>query len=93
MSTERIEVPASPEVFAEWYARFAAANSDEGKTFAELRVMWKCGDRLVRQYLREAQKAGILVTGSRVSVDLSGRRCRIPVYSFLLPKAKPKAKK
>ena len=89
MSVERIEVPATPEVFAEWHSRFSVASkSDEGKTFAELQVAWKCGERMVRKYLQDAKKAGILRQGFRESTNLAGKRCQTPVYSFIIPKGK-----
>jgi hypothetical protein len=88
MSTELTEVPAAPEVFAEWHSRFAVAESDDGKTFKELKEAWKCGERVARRYLHDANKAGILRTGERIATDLAGKQCRLPVYSFVMPKKK-----
>jgi hypothetical protein len=86
MSTELTEVPADAATFAEWHSRFVIPDSAEGKTFQELKVVWKCGDRIVRRYLQDAKKAGILRTGERQISNLAGRRSAVPVYSFVLPK-------
>jgi len=64
-------------------AGFTGDNGDEGATRAELRSIWKCGEKIASKYLRMAQLAGILRTGWRISADSSGRPNRIPVYSFV----------
>lgn len=66
---------------------------DEGATRLELREAWRCSERMVTKYLRMAQAAGILKTGYRMAVDISGRYQRIPVYSFVQKMAKPKERK
>lgn len=90
MSVERVEVPADPAVFAEW---MTADVGDEGATRKELCALWKCGERMVSRHLAMAQAAGMLKTGYRVVHDISGRKNRIPVYSFTeKPKDKSRAK-
>jgi hypothetical protein len=78
MSVERIEIPADPEVFVEWQAQ--GVSSDDGKTLRELRELWNCGERIAKLRLHAANKAGVLRTGHRQALDITGRNCRIPVY-------------
>jgi hypothetical protein len=51
-----------------------------GSTLAELMAAWKCGERLAKNRLHAANAAGVLRTGHRQSVDITGRNCRVPVY-------------
>jgi predicted dinucleotide-binding enzyme len=51
-----------------------------GSTLAELMAAWKCGVRVANSRLHAAKAAGVLRTGHRRSVDITGRNCRVPVY-------------
>lgn len=90
MSVERVEIPADPSVFAEW---MEAVPGDEGATRQELCDIWKCSQRMVSRHLKAAESAGMLKAGWRVITDVSGRRNRVPVYSFSeKPKGKSRSK-
>lgn len=90
MSVERVEIPVDPEVFAEWQSGLP---SDKGVTLKELLEVWKCGERVARRRLRDANSAGVLQSGWRTVQDISGRQNRVPVYSFIeRPKAGKKAR-
>jgi hypothetical protein len=84
MSVERIEITADPEVFAAWQAQ--GDTSDDGKTFSELKVLWKCGEKIARKRLHAARNAGVLRSGHRKEPDISGRLNHIPVYWLEIPK-------
>lgn len=89
MSAERIEIPVDPEVFAEW---MAPEIGDEGATSRELKKLWNCGDKILSKRIDAAKRAGVLRVGWRVGQDIAGRQNRVPVYSFVSPAKKRKAR-
>lgn len=64
----------------------AGASETRGLTRAELCKAWSCGDRLMTRRMQQANEAGILRTGRRLTTNLAGVPSSVPVYWFELPK-------
>ena len=84
MSTERIEVPADPEVFA----AFLDANkaNSEGSTTKELMKIWKCSKAKALRHLEAARDMGALRHCVKQHKRLDGIVTLVPAYTFVLPK-------
>jgi hypothetical protein len=66
---------------------------DEGMTLDELSEAWKCARSRAHAMVRSAQRLGVLRVGKRASFRIDGAACRVPVYSFVIEKAKASTKR
>jgi hypothetical protein len=67
-------------------AGMSVGEGDAGFTRVELMSAWKCSDKVAARNLKLAQGAGILKVGRKLTTNLAGVPCSVPVYSFVLPK-------
>jgi hypothetical protein len=96
MSVEKIVVPGitvDELLTAIKNAGFTGDESDEGKTIGELAAAWRCSEQSAVRLVRQAKDRNILKTGKRLSERIDGGRCRVPVYSFTIEKAKASTKR
>lgn len=87
MSVTRVEVPAPPEVIAQWESHFVEQANDEGLTVAELAKIAGVGQTTMRQMVNKGSADGTYIKGAAFRM-FDGIRKRVAVYQLVDKKAK-----